>query len=137
MRPRDRFRDWVARYEDAWRTAGTATLHELFTEDATYSTAPFATPFVGLDQIAQLWDDEHDGPDEVFSMTSEVVAAEEDRGVVRVEVHYGQPLRQVYRDLWIITLAEDGRCRAFEEWPFWPEGTAGSFSPGPDTDQRA
>ena len=41
--------------------------------------------------------------------------------VVRVEVSYGDPVRQEYRDLWIVRLAGDGRCASFEEWPFWPE----------------
>jgi signal transduction histidine kinase len=35
-------------------------------------------------------------------------------------VGYGEPLRQEYRDLWIVTLDDDGRCTAFEEWPFAP-----------------
>lgn len=26
-----------------------------------------------------------------------------------------------YRDLWIVRFDEDGRCREFEEWPFWPD----------------
>jgi hypothetical protein len=38
-----------------------------------------------------------------------------------VEVSYGDPVRQEYRDLWIVRFAGDGRCASFEEWPFWPE----------------
>jgi hypothetical protein len=38
-----------------------------------------------------------------------------------VEVSYGDPVRQEYRDLWIVGFAGDGRCASFEEWPFWPE----------------
>jgi hypothetical protein len=40
--------------------------------------------------------------------------------VARVEVRYGEPVSRVYRDLWIVTLGDDGRCTAFEEWPFFP-----------------
>jgi hypothetical protein len=40
--------------------------------------------------------------------------------VVRVDVQYGPPDRHEYRDLWIVRFAADGRCREFEEWPFWP-----------------
>jgi hypothetical protein len=40
--------------------------------------------------------------------------------VVRLDVRYGEPVRQEYRDLWVLTFAADGRCRSFEEWPFWP-----------------
>jgi hypothetical protein len=34
---------------------------------------------------------------------------------------YGEPARRTYRDLWVITLDADGRCSAFEEWPFHPD----------------
>jgi hypothetical protein len=40
--------------------------------------------------------------------------------VVRVEVEYGDPLTNEYRDLWVMRYAGDGRCRSFEEWPFAP-----------------
>jgi hypothetical protein len=38
-----------------------------------------------------------------------------------VQVTYEQPARRTYRDLWVITLDADGRCSAFEEWPFHPD----------------
>ena len=41
------------------------------------------------------------------------------------------PEDQVFWDLWIVRLAADGRCAAFEEWPFWPPGTRGGYDPGP------
>jgi hypothetical protein len=115
-----RFADWIAAYETAWRTEGTAPLGRLFTEDATYQAAPFDEPLVGLEAIAQFWDDEREGPDEEFTLTSEIVAADGDTAVARLEVVYGAPLHRTYRDLWIITISGDGRCRHFEEWPFHP-----------------
>jgi ketosteroid isomerase-like protein len=115
--------DWVHRYEQAWRTAGTDTLRELFTEDATYSMAPYTEPYRGLDAIARMWDAEREGPDEVFTMTTEIVACEGDTGVVRVEVHYGRPEREQFKDLWVARFGADGRCVHFEEWPFSPDGT--------------
>jgi hypothetical protein len=60
-----------------------------------------------------MWEDKRDGPDEVFHMTSEAVAVEGDTAVVRVEVRYGTPAGQEYRDLWIMRFAEDGRCSSF------------------------
>ena len=53
------------------------------------------------------------------------LAVDGDTAVVRVEVSYGPPINQEYRDLWIIRFAEDGRCEAFEEWPFAPRSPAG------------
>jgi ketosteroid isomerase-like protein len=112
---------WVSGYEKAWRTPGTGALEALFTPDATYSQGPYREPVVGLSGIAAMWEAERDGADEVFTMTSEVVAADGDTGVVRLLVRYGEPVRQEYKDLWVIRFAADGRCRAFEEWPFAPD----------------
>jgi SnoaL-like domain len=129
---RAQIRQWVADYERAWRTDGTGPLSELFSEDATYSTAPFEDPHRGLAAIASMWERERAGPDESFAMNSEVVAIEADTGVIRVEVRYGPPREKLYRDLWIVRLDADGRCIHFEEWPFWPPGTEGAPARGPD-----
>lgn len=117
---RDQVIAWVDRYERAWRTPGTEVLAELFTENASYSQGPYRQPVRGLGAIAEVWDSERDGPDEAFTMESEVVAVDGDTGVVRAEVRYGGPARE-YRDLWIMRFAEDGRCRHFEEWPYAPD----------------
>jgi hypothetical protein len=109
--------DWMERYVRAWRTAGTEPLGKLFTEDATYRMSPYEEPLVGLPAIADMWEAEREGPDEVFSMTSEIVAVDGETAVVRVEVAYSD---REYRDLWLIRFAEDGRAKAFEEWPYWP-----------------
>lgn len=117
---RSRVTTWVAAYERAWRTAGTEPLRELFAEDATYSMGPYEDPARGLEEIGALWERERQGPDEEFEMECRVVAVEGDTAVVRVEVEYGPPQRLEYRDLWIVRFDPDGRCREFEEWPFWP-----------------
>jgi ketosteroid isomerase-like protein len=116
----DRHAAWISAYETAWRTEGTSTLERLFTDDATYRAAPFDTPLAGRYAIARFWEDEREGPDEVFTLDSEIVVSKGDTAVARLEVVYGDPPRRTYRDLWIIALARDGRCRHFEEWPFHP-----------------
>ena len=125
----DQVMSWAAAYERAWRTPGTDALAGIFTPDATYRMAPYEEPVAGLPAIERLWEAERDGPDEVFRMERELVAADGDVAVLRVEVWYGDPVQQEYRDLWIIRLAPDGRCAAFEEWPFWP-GQPYSAVPG-------
>lgn len=125
---RAELRAWVARYERAWRSPGTAGLGELFSPEATYRTAPYAQPVRGLPAIAALWEGEREGPDEVFTLSSEVVAVDGDTGVVRLEVRYGEPVRQEYRDLWIVRLNGAGLCVSFEEWPFWPPDEPGSYA---------
>jgi hypothetical protein len=124
------FSAWIDAYEKAWRTAGTGALTGLFTEDASYRPGPFELTAVGLEAIAEFWEAERDGPEEVFTLSSELVAAQGNTGVARVEVVYAGSRQRTYRDLWVITLASDGRCRAFEEWPFHPEQ---ALSPPEDT----
>jgi uncharacterized protein (TIGR02246 family) len=116
----ERVSAWIAGYERAWRTAGTESLAELFTDDATYRPGPYAQAISGLDAIAEMWESERRGPDEQFAMSSQVVAVDGDTAVARIEVRYDEPTPHEYRDLWIVRFGEDGRCRWFEEWPFWP-----------------
>lgn len=111
---------WVAGYERAWRTAGTDDLAGLFARDATYLASPWAAPVEGLAAIRDMWEAERDGPEEAFTMTSEVVAVDGDTAVVRVAVDYGQTEPRRWRDLWVARFDADGRCTAFEEWPFAP-----------------
>jgi ketosteroid isomerase-like protein len=111
---------WVEGYERAWRTPGVEALRGLFAPDATYRMSPYEQPASGLAQIGVLWERERRGPDEEFEMAHETVAVEGDTAVVRVEVRYGPPQDLEYRDLWIVRFDGDGRCREFEEWPFWP-----------------
>lgn len=118
MTSRAGFEAWIAAYERAWRTAGVGMLGELFTADATYRMSPYEEPARGLAAIGGLWDREREGPGEQFEMSHEVVAVEGDTAVARIEVTYGSG--DEYRDLWIVRFGPDGRCRAFEEWPFWP-----------------
>ena len=117
---RERVRDWLGGYERAWRSPGTVSLRELFTEDASYRAGPYEEPRKGLPAIAELWEAEREGFDEGFTMSSDIVATDGDIAVVRVDVAYDRPKKAEYRDLWLIEFAADGRCRAFEEWPFWP-----------------
>jgi ketosteroid isomerase-like protein len=109
---------WITAYERAWQTAGTDSLTELFREDASYRMSPYENPARGLASIGELWERERTGPDEGFEMSSELVAVEGDTAVARIEVAYASGAE--YRDLWIIRFAADGRCREFEEWPYWP-----------------
>jgi ketosteroid isomerase-like protein len=111
---------WLARYEAAWRAAGTGAVAGLFTEDVTYRQGPYEEPVAGLAAVARMWDAERDGPDEVFTLATEILAVDGPTAVVRAEVRYGDPVSQEYRDLWVIRLGADGRCGWFEEWPFWP-----------------
>jgi len=111
---------WIVAYEAAWRSPGSDALAGIFTPDATYRQGPYDEPAVGLPAIARMWEAERDGPDEAFQMASEIIAVDGATAVVRVQVRYGDPVTQEWRDLWLVRFAADGRCAAFEEWPFAP-----------------
>lgn len=100
---------------------GTEPLTDLFSPDVSYLPSPWAHPIVGLPRLGQWWDAERDGPDEPFTMTSEIVAIDGDRAAVRIEVTYERDDLARWRDLWIMRFDTEGRCTQFEEWPFTPD----------------
>jgi hypothetical protein len=110
---------WVASYERLWRSRGTGGLGELFTADVSYLASPWSQPVFGLDALAEFWETERVSAAEVFDMGSAVVAIDGSIAVMRVEVAYAASGTH-WRDLWVLEFSDDGRCRAFEEWPFTP-----------------
>ena len=114
---RDGVLRWIAMYERAWREGDLAAVEQLFTVDSHYRTSPYDEAHIGHDAIKAFWLDD---ADEVFTLQAEPVAIEDRQAVVRVEVHYGDPVRQEYRDLWVLRFADDGKVEDFEEWAYWP-----------------
>jgi ketosteroid isomerase-like protein len=114
---RDGVLRWVSGYERAWREVDLDAIAALFTEDARYRPSPYEESLVGHDAIREFWPE--DG--EPFAMSAAPIAVEGDDAVVRVLVQYGNPVRQEYRDLWVLHFAPDGRVADFEEWAYWPD----------------
>jgi hypothetical protein len=108
---------WVDGYLTAWRDEDAGGVERLFTEDAQYRASPYEEPEVGHQAIKAFWLDD---AGEVFTAAAEPFAVDGQQAVVRVEVRYGEPVRQEYRDLWLLKFAEDGRVCDFEEWAYWP-----------------
>jgi len=118
---RDDVRRWLAGYEKAWRSTGTAALAELFVEEVSYRASPWEDPVEGMTALSNFWEAERDGPEEPFTMSTEIVAVDRDQAVVRVQVDYGSTDSGRWRVLWVMRFAGDGRCAVFEEWPFAPD----------------
>jgi nuclear transport factor 2 (NTF2) superfamily protein len=114
---RDDVMRWVAQYERAWRQRDVAAVEQLFTDDSQYRRSPYEESETGHDAIKAFWLDDED---DVFTLQAEALAVEDRRAVVRVEVRYGDPVHQEYRDLWVLRFADDGRVEDFEEWAYWP-----------------
>lgn len=108
---------WVAGYERAWRASDPDGVRGLFTEDAHYRVSPYEPSEVGHEAIQAFWLDDES---KAFSLAAEPVAVDGAAAVVRVEVAYGDPVTQEYRDLWLLRFAADGRVEDFEEWAYWP-----------------
>jgi ketosteroid isomerase-like protein len=115
---REQVMRWVAAYEAAWRMSDSGAVETLFTEDAWYRRSPYTDPLVGHPAISDFWVADEG---ETFTMTASPVAVEGADAVVRVEVTYGPPTHQEYRDLWVLHFAPDGRVDDFEEWAYWPD----------------
>jgi hypothetical protein len=118
---RDHVGRWVEGYVRAWRTSGTTALAGLFSADVSYLASPWSEPITGVDALARFWDAERDGPDEGFTFSNEIIALDGRTAVVRVAVDYEDVRAGRWRDLWVIRFDRDGRCDAFEEWPFAPD----------------
>src|ERR1700727_2442524 len=80
---------WLAGYEAAWRAPGTDGLADLFAGNATYLQSPYEPPVTGLDSIRRMWEEQRDGLGEVFTLATEILAADRPTAVVRAEVRYG------------------------------------------------
>jgi ketosteroid isomerase-like protein len=108
---------WVDGYVRAWRAADVTAVATLFTPDVRYRRSPYEKSDVGHASVRAFWAEDGDEP---FTVVAEPVAVEGRDAVVRLEVRYGDPVRQEYRDLWVLRFADDGRVADFEEWAYWP-----------------
>lgn len=107
--------DWINGYVRAWNTNDPADIGALFTGDAEYYTAPYRPPWRGRDQIVRDWLARADQPGET-SFEWRPVVVTEDVSVVEGITRYP---KETFRNLWVIRLDGDGRCREFTEW--WME----------------
>lgn len=108
---------WVRGYEDAWRNGDLDALDELFAADVRYRRSPYHPPSIGLAALKEFWLEDEG---ETFTVNATPVAVDGDAAVVRLEVRYGDPVRQEYRDLWVLHFDDAGRVDDYEEWPYWP-----------------
>ena len=111
----DAVSQWVEGYVRAWNSNDAEDIGRLFTDDASYSTAPFSPPWLGRRQIVEGWLAHQDEPGET-TFEWEPVSLSDDVAVIRGTSRYPET---TYGNLWVIRLARDGRCKEFAEW--WME----------------
>jgi hypothetical protein len=112
---------WVERYVRAWETNASDDIGDLFTEEATYYTAPYREPWRGRDGIVAAWLDRKDVQGD-WSFRHETLSVCDDLALVRGWTEYQTD--SDYANLWVIRLSGDGRCSEFTEWWMPVEGTA-------------
>jgi uncharacterized protein (TIGR02246 family) len=113
---------WLDRYERAWRSNDAAEVADLFTEDAVYRWHPWDTSAQradGREAIVKAWLDEPDDP-ATWTLECEPLAVDGSLGIARCVTRYiataGRTTAPTYYNLWLVELADDGRCRDFVEY---------------------
>jgi hypothetical protein len=113
-----RFSEWFDRYRDAWRSHDPTEIAALFATEAVYRADPFDPGVVGQEAIVAEWMEVfEEDPDEAFEITHEVVSVTGDVGVVQAWITYTAGAnRNDWRNLFIIELDDEERCRSYLEW---------------------
>lgn len=109
---------WVAGYRRAWSSDDPGDIASLFTEDATYSPAPFSQGWHGRDAIVAEWIKRGDSGSP-WSFDHEIIAVDGPVGVIRGLTTYAATDKNpegVYSNVWVVNLAPDGRATSFSEW---------------------
>lgn len=111
---------WMERYIQAWGSNDPQEIGALFTDDATYYTAPHREPWRGRQSIVDGWIDRKDEPGQ-WNFRYEVLAIADNLGFVRGWTTYHTD-EDDYSNLWVIRLDDQGRCSGFTEWWMVAEG---------------
>jgi hypothetical protein len=111
---------WLSSYIAAWRSDSPEQVGALFAVESHYFTAPYVTPLSGRDEIVAWWLEQHESEME-WTFDYEVLASNGNLHVVRGEATYPRSQRraggpEVYHDIWLITLDNNGECREFIEY---------------------
>ncbi len=106
---------WLQGYVRAWETNDAEDIGRLFTDDARYYTAPHRGPWAGRKAIVEGWIGRKDDPG-TWDFRHEILAVAGDLAFVRGWTGYPDHDPPAYSNLWVIRLAEDGRCSEFTEW---------------------
>src|SRR5437588_11945095 len=108
---------WVDGYVRAWASNDPAEIGALFTDSASYYTAPHREPWRGRGAIVDGWLGRKDEPGQ-WEFRYEVLAVAGDLGFIKGVTRYRNPAVD-YSNLWVIRLGAEGRCSEFTEW--WME----------------
>jgi hypothetical protein len=106
---------WMKRYVRAWSSNRKEDIADLFTLDAIYDPQTSETVWEGRDAIVTGWLAIADEPG-TWAFEWQTLAETPQVAVVTGRTTYSGERPRTYRNLWIIDLTDDGRCREFSEW---------------------
>ena len=111
---------WLDRYRAAWLSDDPGQIAALFADDVRYYTAPYSDPVVGTEAVTAWWVAQGESrlP---WTFEPQVIAREGGLCVVRAVTRYpegtdGELGSVAFHNLWLVTLAADGRAREFVEY---------------------
>lgn len=114
------FEKWAQGYIAAWKSNDREDIGALFTDDVRYYTQAFREPWVGSKTVVNGWIGRVDEQGD-WKFDYKWIAVESNVGVLEGVTTYTTQ-ETAYNNIWIITLAEDGRCSEFrEQWVQQPE----------------
>ena len=112
------FKSWLEAYGRAWMGRDPKAAADLFADDGTYQVTPFVEPMRGRSAIFEYWvhvtETERD-----IQFGHEILAVTEEAGIARWWASFlivPQGLQTRLDGIFLITLDEDGRCKALREW---------------------
>jgi uncharacterized protein (TIGR02246 family) len=103
---------WVANYRKAWQSNDPDDIGDLFAEDATYFTEPFAKPWTGRETIVAEWLKIKDEPGTTTFEWHPMIVTD-DLAIIAGTTIYPE---DTYSNLWILRLDNSGQARQFTEW---------------------
>lgn len=105
---------WVGGYVHAWETGAEDDIRALFTPDAEWHEWPYETHWIGLDEIVEGWQSRAQWQEGGWSFTWTPLTINGDTFAVEgigAYVKLGN-----FKNLWVVTLAADGRASVFRHW---------------------
>jgi hypothetical protein len=116
----DRLDEWMDGYVEAWTSNDPDDIASLFTVDAVYDPQTADGELHGHKEIIEWWMGIGDHADN-WEFEWLPLVETDDISVVTGTTRYLDP-EASYRNLFVITFADDGLCRDFTEWYIEEEG---------------
>lgn len=102
---------WIAAYVHAWTTADPADIGALFSPDAEYHEKPYATDWIGRDEIVAGWLSRQQWQEGGWTFTSTITGIDGDTATVEGTGVYKE--LGTFANYWTMTLDASGACTMF------------------------